>query len=80
MWTVVGLTIASVIIFVVGMLLPPAGEVHPSVLKGLGIITVDITLVVFAYAIVSGKTATFTHGKTTASIGRKKDDDNADDK
>lgn len=80
MWTVVGLTIASVIIFVVGMLLPPAGEVHPSILKGLGIITADITLVVFAYAIVSGKTATFTHGNTTASIGRKKDDDNADGK
>lgn len=69
MWVVVGLTIASVGIFVTGLLIPPAGEVHPSVLKGLAILTADIALVIFAYAVVSGKTATFTHGNTSATVG-----------
>ena len=69
MWLVVGLAVASVAIFVVGLLLPPAGEVHPSVLKGLAILTADIALVIFAYAVVSGKTATFTHGNTSATVG-----------
>ena len=69
MWLVVCLAVASVAIFVVGLLLPPAGEVHPSVLKGLAILTADIALVIFAYAVVSGKTATFTHGNTSATVG-----------
>ena len=69
MWLVVGLTAASVGIFVGGLLIPPPGEVHPSVIKGLAILTVDIALVIFAYAVVSGKTATFTHGDTSATVG-----------
>lgn len=69
MWLVVCLTAASVGIFVTGLLIPPPGEVHPSVLKGLAVLTADITLVVFAYAVVSGKTATFTHGNTSATVG-----------
>lgn len=68
MWTVIGLTAASVILLLVGLLLPPQGEVHPSLLKGLAIITVDIALVNFAYAVASGKTATFQHGTTSATV------------
>lgn len=73
MWVVVGLTAASVCIFVAGLLIPPPGEVHPSVLKGLAILTADIALVIFAYAVVSGKTATFTHGNTSATVGGMKE-------
>ena len=69
MWLVVGLAVASVAIFIVSLLIPPPGEVHPSVLKGLAILTADIALVIFAYAVVSGKTATFTHGNTSATVG-----------
>ena len=75
MWLVVGIAVASVIIFVVGLLLPPAGEVHPSVLQGLAIITADIALIIFAYAIVSDKTATFKHGNTSATVGGRKADE-----
>lgn len=73
MWTIIGLTAASVILLLVGLLLPPQGELHPSLLKGLSIITADIALVNFAYAVASGKTATFRHGKTSATVkGRTK--------
>lgn len=77
MWAVIGLTAASVILLLVGLLLPPQGEVHPSLLKGLAIITADIALVNFAYAIVSNKVATFNYGKTKIAVGKKK---NAKDK
>ena len=69
MWLVVALAVASVIILIVAILLPPTGDVYPNVLKGLAIITVDIALAIFSYAVISGKTATFTHGNTTATVG-----------
>ncbi len=75
MWLVVGLAVASVVIFAVAMMLPPEGEVHASVLKGLAILTVDMSLVIFAYAVYSGKTATFEHGKTKATVGGDAPDD-----
>ena len=70
MWLVVFLAVASVILFAVALVIPPEGEVHKTVLEGMGIITIDIALVIFAYAVISGKTATFTHGNTTATAGR----------
>ena len=75
MWLVVFLAVASVILFAVALVIPPEGEVHKTVLEGLGIITIDIALVIFAYAVISGKQATFTHGNTTATIGRDDGDE-----
>ena len=71
MWAVIGLTAASFVLLLVAALLPPQGEVHPSILKGLAIISVDVALVNFSYAIVSGKVATFTHGKMSATVGAR---------
>ena len=76
MWCVIGLTAASFLRLLVAALLPPQGEVHPSVLKGLSVISVVVALVNFAYAIVSGKTAPFAHGKTTATVGGKQKENN----
>lgn len=75
LWLVIGLAVASVSVFVTALLLPPEGEVHTSVLKGLAILTGDISLVIFAYAIASGKTATFHHGKTNLTVGKRRQDD-----
>ena len=75
LWLVIGLAVASVAVFVTALLLPPQGEVHPSVLKGLAILTGDISLVIFAYAIASGKTATFSHGKSNLTVGKRIQED-----
>ena len=75
MWLVIGLAVASVAVFVTALLLPPTGEVHTSVLKGLAILTGDISLVIFAYAIASGKTATLTHGNSNLSVGKRRHED-----
>ena len=75
LWLVIGLAVASVSVFVTALLLPPTGEVHPSVLKGLAILTGDISLVIFSYAIASGKTASFTHGNSNLSVGKRRQED-----
>lgn len=72
MWVVVGLALFSAVTFLVAIFIPPEGEVHASVLKGLAIQTVNISLVIFAYSVVSGKTATFDHGKTKVTVGGHK--------
>lgn len=71
-WAIIALSVASLALFLVALLLPPQGEVHPSVLKGLAIMTANIALVNFAYAIATNKVATFKHGKTTATVGATK--------
>lgn len=71
-WSTIILTVISVLLLLTALLLPPQGEVHPSVLQGLAIITADIALVNFAHAIATNKVATFKHGKTTATIGATK--------
>ena len=71
-WAIIALTVASIALFLVALLLPPQGEVHPSVLKGLAIMTANIALVNFAYAIATNKVATFKHGKTSATVGATK--------
>lgn len=73
------LTVISVLLLLTALLLPPQGEIHPSVLQGLAIITADIALVNFAHAIATGKVATFKHGKMTATIGQTKAKKNAKD-
>ena len=75
LWLVIGLAVASVAVFVTALVLPPTGEVHPSVLKGLAILTGDISLVIFSYAIASGKTATFTHGESNLTVGKRRQED-----
>lgn len=71
-WSTIILTVISVLLLLTALLLPPQGEIHPSVLQGLAIITADIALVNFAHAIATNKVATFKHGKTTATIGATK--------
>lgn len=72
LWVAVGLSAFSAITFFVAMCIPPEGEVHSSILKGMSITTVQIALIIFAYAIVAGKTTTFSHGKTNVTVGAPK--------
>lgn len=73
MWCIVGLVIFAALLFTAGFFVPPLGVIDGSVLKAGGeLMGLQVGLLA-AYAIVSGKTATITHGQTTATIG---DNDN----
>lgn len=72
MWVVVGIVIFAAALFTAGFFVPPVGIIDGSLLKAVGELIALQAGVLVAYAIVSGKTATITHGNTTTVIG---DDD-----
>ena len=58
-----GLIISSFVI-------PPEGEIHPSVLKGVGELFLWPSLAFAAKAVEEGRSAKITHGKTTFVVGK----------
>lgn len=75
-WVSIAFGVATFILLVVAMVIPPRGQIHPSILQGAAIVTANVALIIFAHAIGTGKKATFRHGNTTAVVG---DDDHAAD-
>lgn len=69
-------------LFTAGFIVPPLGVIDPSVLKAGGELLGMQSALIFAYCVVSGKTATVKHGDTTATVGGGKNtvnDENAHD-
>lgn len=68
----------GLLLFVSGFLIPPIGEVHPSVLKGIGELLGFVSVFFVWYAVKNGRSAIFRHGDTSAEIkatNHKNEDD-----
>ena len=59
----------SLVLIALGFLVPPVGDIHPSVLTAVGELFGFATLAVAADAIKFGYDAKITHGNTTVQIG-----------
>lgn len=59
----------SLVLIALGFLMPPVGNIHPSVLTAVGELFGFATLAVVADAIKFGYDAKITHGNTTVQIG-----------
>ena len=59
----------SLVLIALGFLVPPMGDIHPSVLTAVGELFGFATLAVVADAIRFGYDAKITHGNTTVQIG-----------
>lgn len=68
-WVSIAFAVATFVLLVVAMVIPPRGQIHPSILQGAAIVTANVALIIFAHAIGTGKKATFRHGNTTAVVG-----------
>lgn len=68
MWAAVLCMVFAMSLFTLGFFMPPIGVIDNSVLKAGGILLGMQAMLVFAYAVVSNKTAKVTSGKTTVSI------------
>lgn len=68
-WVSIAFGVATFVLLVVAMVIPPRGQIHPSILQGAAIVTANVALIIFAHAIGTGKKATFRHGNTTAVVG-----------
>lgn len=66
---------ATIGLLTAGFILPPTGQIDPSVLTAGGILFAFATLGQVPYAIEKGRTATLTHGNTTITVSRKKKKD-----
>ncbi len=59
----------SLVLIALGFLVPPVGDIHPSVLTAVGELFGFATLAIVAAAIKFGYDAKITHGDTTVQIG-----------
>lgn len=59
----------SLVLIALGFLVPPIGDIHPSVLTAVGELFGFATLAIVADAIKFGYDAKITHGNTTVQIG-----------
>ena len=59
----------SLVLIALGFLVPPMGDIHPSVLTAVGELFGFATLAIVADAIKFGYDAKITHGNTTVQIG-----------
>lgn len=64
------LTVA-IMMMVVGFILPPHGQIDPSVLTAVGILFLWPALAFGAKALEEGHKATITHGETTISVSHE---------
>ena len=64
---------AAIALLATGFILPPMGEIHPSTLKGAGIIIAFYALRILELSLLNGKEITVRHGETEVVVG---DDDN----
>lgn len=58
----------SIIFLVLGFILPPTGQIDPSVLQGVGELFAFATLATVADAIKQGYDAKISHGNTSVEI------------
>lgn len=73
-WVCSGVTI---ILFILGFIFPPAGQIDPSILKAGAELFAYATLAVVADAIRYGYDATVTHGNTVITINNNEDEKKA---
>lgn len=70
------LTFLTVGLIIASFLVPPTGQIDPSVLKATGEIFAFATLFVVREAIKEGLGVKATHGSTTIEVSRDEDPDN----
>lgn len=67
----------TIVLFVLGFIVPPTGQIDPSVLTAGAELFAFATLAVVADAIRYGYDATVTHGNTSITINNNDDDKGA---
>ena len=69
----------SVILLIASFIVPPTGEISPSVLAGVGEVFGFAALGSVIYAIDKGKSVEMTHGSTTITVRKRKEESEESD-
>ena len=70
-WVAIALAIVAAATFITGMIIPPPGEVHPSVIQGIGLMIILVAIFFAWDAVIRGMETKFEHGKTKVTIGKR---------
>ena len=70
-WAAILLSFVAVGMLLAGIFIPPPGEIHPSVIHAVIIVTVIIAIFFAWDATVRGLPAKFEYGKTKVAVGGK---------
>ena len=70
-WIAIILSIVAAATFIAGLIIPPPGEIHPSVIKGIGLMIILVAIFFAWDAVVRGLETKFEHGNTKVSISHK---------
>ena len=70
-WAAIALSAVAAAMLIAGIFIPPPGEVHPSVIQGIGLMIVLVAIFFAWDATVRGLSAKFEHGNTKISVGGK---------
>ncbi|MBO4690838.1 MAG: hypothetical protein J5621_08180 [Paludibacteraceae bacterium] len=70
-WIAIILSFVAAATFIAGLIIPPTGEIHPSVIKGIGLMIVLVAIFFAWDAVVRGFDTKFEHGNTKVSISHK---------
>ena len=71
-WVAIALAIVAAATFIAGIIIPPPGEVHPSIIQGIGLMIVLVAIFFGWDAVIRGSETKFEHGKTKVTISRKR--------
>lgn len=71
-WTAMILSFVAAATFIAGLVIPPPGEIHPSVIQGIGLMIVLVAIFFAWDAVVRGLGAKFEHGNTKVTISGKR--------
>ncbi len=71
-WVAIILAFVAAATFITGIIIPPPGEVHPSIIKGIGLMIILVALFFAWDAVIRGLDAKFEHGKTKVTISGKR--------
>ena len=79
-WVAIALAFVAAATFIAGMIIPPPGEVHPSIIQGIGLMIILVAIFFGWDAVIRGFETKFEHGKTKVTISGKRHahPDNAD--
>ena len=78
-WVAIALAIVAAATFIAGIIIPPPGEVHPSIIQGIGLMIVLVAIFFGWDAVIRGFETKFEHGKTKITVSQKPTSENEKD-
>ena len=70
-WVAIALAFVAAATFIAGIIIPPPGEVHPSIIQGIGLMIILVAIFFAWDAVIRGLNTKIEHGKTKITVSQK---------